>query len=259
MKHESLVIGLDLCLGVPPAPIAALPRSVGLICRTSRKPAPNWACTAVQVIAPAYAAHPSAFYRFAKAVIQTVSVLPQRRERHTPAPGDVYATGRSCRPFRAAGQQRIGRLVKCGADQLVAAAAEAALHVGFAGSVAPHDRRRCAPASRDFRKQSGWSIVARNANTVSGTPPGTVMSRRHVSSARTSSSAWSDSRIPGPSPRRRPATNQPGWPAPGRQRPLAAANLSTGCQANVTTLYASFLGAAFAAFSLSLLAYSSPL
>jgi hypothetical protein len=51
------------------------------------------------------------------------------------------------------------------------------------------ESKRAAAAPTAFRKRPGWSMVARNANAVSGPTPGTVISRRHAGSMRTSSSA----------------------------------------------------------------------
>src|SRR4051794_22640088 len=56
--------------------------------------------------------------------------------RHAPALGDLQAPGAQGRPLPAADQQRVGRLVERGSGELVAAAADAALHVRLAGLVA---------------------------------------------------------------------------------------------------------------------------
>jgi site-specific DNA recombinase len=56
--------------------------------------------------------------------------------RHAATPGDPHAPGAQGRPLPAADQQRVGGLVQGRPGELVAAAADPALHVGLAGLVA---------------------------------------------------------------------------------------------------------------------------
>lgn len=102
--------------------------------------------------------------------------------RHAPALGDLHSPGPQRRPFGAADQQRVRRLVARSVGQ-------SSPHrlMRPCTSVSPDWHRRgvrprCAPTSRDLRKRLGGSMVARNANAVSGPTPGTVTRRRHVGS-----------------------------------------------------------------------------
>src|SRR5207248_1749327 len=56
--------------------------------------------------------------------------------RDTTALGDVHAPGSQRRPFDAADQQRVGRLIERGAGKFIATPANATLHVGFTGLIA---------------------------------------------------------------------------------------------------------------------------
>src|SRR5699024_1473437 len=69
--------------------------------------------------------------------------------RHAAASGDAHPPGAQARPLPAPYEQRMRRLVECGAGELVAASTDPALDVGLAGLIA---RRRqpemCADIAR---------------------------------------------------------------------------------------------------------------
>ncbi len=82
----------------------------------------------------------------------TYSRLPGHiGSRHAAPLRYLHAPGPQRGPFRAADQQRVGRFVECRAGQLVAAAADPALHVGLAGLVAS---RRQAEVRADVTRPS---------------------------------------------------------------------------------------------------------